>query len=124
MTVLMVDDGPANRLHPLVESILSTGRVETPDGGTIPAHSHIPRDECELIYSQVRETRATQAIEVGMAFGISTLCICDALHRNASRQRVSAKLIVMDPAQNDHAWRGMGLHHVDSIVFRMNRPWW
>ena len=61
-------------LHPAVEAVLSSGRVSTADGRVVRAHSymHVPRDECELLYRQVAATRATQAIEVGMALGIST----------------------------------------------------
>ena len=58
------------------------------------AHSymHIPRDECELLYRQVAATRATQAVEVGMALGISTLCLCDALCRNTSLETGNVRI--------------------------------
>ena len=71
-------------LHPAIEDVLRSGSVSTADGRVLRAHSymHIPRDECELLYRQVAATQAMQAIEVGMAFGISTLCLCDALRRN------------------------------------------
>src|SRR5260370_758388 len=104
----MVRDMP---LHPSVEEILRSGKVPTGDGRVVVAHSHIPRDECELLYRQVAATRATEAIEVGMAFGISTLCLCDALSRNTSRETGKRPhLVVMDPTQHaDGGWKGLGL---------------
>jgi predicted O-methyltransferase YrrM len=106
------------RLHPLVEEILQSGKVATDDGRVVKAHSHIPRDECELLYRQVAATRATEAIEVGMAFGISTLCLCDALSRNTPRETGKRPhLVVMDPHQHLEGWKGLGLQQVRSAGF-------
>src|SRR5205807_7370220 len=99
-------------LHPAVESVLLSGRVSRADGRVVPAHSymHIPRDECELLYRQIAATRATQAVEVGMALGISTLCLCDALCRNTALETGQRPhLIVMDPFQHGNIWQGVGL---------------
>src|SRR5262245_27164397 len=91
---------PVGTLHPLVEEILRSGMWPTDSGSVVRAHSHIPRHECELLYRQVAATRATEAIEVGMAFGISTLCLCDALCRNMPPETGGRPhLIVIDPAQ-------------------------
>jgi predicted O-methyltransferase YrrM len=114
------------QLHPLVEEILRSGKVLADDGQTIRAHSHIPRDECELLYRQIDATRATVAIEVGMAFGISTLCLCDALSRNTlSKTGKRPHLVVMDPHQQPNtqtdthpgSWQGIGLQQVRSAGF-------
>jgi predicted O-methyltransferase YrrM len=83
-------------IHPLVERILTTRRSELPDGSEVDANSFIPRDECELIYETIAACGATRAVEVGMAFGVSTLCIADALHRN----RPDAKLVSIDSHQS------------------------
>ena len=107
-------------LHPAVEAVLSSGRVSTADGRVVRAHSymHVPRDECELLYRQVAATRATQAIEVGMALGISTLCLCDALCRNTSLEtRQRPHLVVMDPFQHGNIWQGVGLAQIRSAGF-------
>ena len=107
-------------LHPVVEDVLRSGRVSTAEGRVVRAHSymHIPRDECELLYRQVASTRATQAIEVGMAFGISTICLCDALSRNtASELGQRPHLIVMDPFQHGGIWQGVGLAQVQASGF-------
>ncbi len=107
-------------LHPAIEDVLRLGRVSTVDRGVVPvpSYTHIPRDECELLYRQVSATRATQAIEVGMAFGISTLCLCDALCRTTPLQTGKRPhLVVMDPFQHGSIWQGVGLDQVRSAGF-------
>jgi predicted O-methyltransferase YrrM len=107
-------------LHPAVEAVLRSGKVSTPDGPVVRAHSymHIPRDECELLYRQVAATRATQAVEVGMALGISTLCLCDALCRNTALETAQRPhLVVMDPFQHGEIWQGVGLAQIRSAGF-------
>src|SRR3954447_21447241 len=75
-------------IHPLVESILTTRRTQLPDGREIEANSFIPRDECELVSDVIARGGAKRGIEVGMAFGVSSLCIADALHRNGADSRL------------------------------------
>ena len=107
-------------LHPAVEAVLRSGRVSAADGRDLHAHSymHIPRDECELLYRQVAATRATQAVEVGMALGISTLCLCDALCRNTALETGQRPhLVVMDPFQHGDIWHGVGLAQIRSAGF-------
>jgi predicted O-methyltransferase YrrM len=106
-------------LHPAVEEVLRSGRVQTAKGQVLDAHHymHIPREECELLYRQVSATRATQAIEIGMAFGISTLCLCDALGRDTPFQAGRPHLVVMDPFQHGSIWQGVGLNQVRAAGF-------
>ena len=107
-------------LHPAVEAVLRSGRVSTADGRVVRAHSymHIPRNECELLYRQIAATRATQAVEVGMALGISTLCLCDALCRNTALEAEQRPhLVVMDPFQHGNIWHGVGLAQIRSAGF-------
>lgn len=103
-------------IHPLVEDLLATRRAQLPDGTESDANSFIPRDECELIYDTIAANGATNAIEVGMAFGVSTLCIADALRRNGA----NARLVTIDPHQTS-GWHRAGMHLVaraeyDSMV--------
>ena len=77
---------------------------ELPDGSPAPLSSSISRDDCAAIERVIARSGATSAIEVGMAFGISTLAIADALSRNGS-----ARLVVIDPNQSK-GWSGAGMH--------------
>src|SRR4051794_31379157 len=109
-------------VHPLVNDLLTRRRTRLPDGAEVDANSFIPRDECELIYDTIAANGATDAIEVGMAFGVSTLCIADALHRNSA----DARLVSIDPHQTA-GWHRAGVHLVEraeyaSIVTLIEEP--
>ncbi len=95
-------------VHPVVEEILTTRRVTLADGSVIDGHSFIPRDSCELLYDIVRDTRASRTIEAGMAYGISTVCLADAV-RQVSGER--GHHIAVDPSQTS-GWRGGGVAQV------------
>jgi predicted O-methyltransferase YrrM len=102
MTLLLLHYDP--RMHPLLEQIFRTGMSEWPDGSPTPVSSSISRDDCAAVERVIARSGATSAVEVGMAFGISTLAIADALSRNGS-----ARLITIDPNQSKD-WRGVGMH--------------
>ncbi len=109
-------------IHPLVDDILTTRRTQLPDGTESPADSFSPRDECELVYETIAATGATKAIEVGMAIGVSTLCIADALRRNGT----NARLVTIDSHQTI-GWHRAGIHLVaragyDSMVRVIEEP--
>jgi predicted O-methyltransferase YrrM len=113
-------------IHSLVRQIHATGRTLYPDGSERPTDSFIPADECELIYRMVEASRAVSAVETGMAFGASSLCIADALSANAGRLGRPARLISIDPAQTS-SYGGAGLHLLrraclDSFVEVIEQP--
>lgn len=95
-------------IHPVVAEVLSTRRVRLADGTSVEANSFIPRDSCELLYDVVRETNASRTIEVGMAYGVSTVCLADAL-RKVSGER--AHHVVIDPVQT-RDWGAGGIAQV------------
>ena len=101
-------------IHPVVDEILTTRRVTLADGSTIEAHSFIPRDSCELLGDVVRDTQASRTIEVGMAYGISTVCLAGAV-RNVAGDR--GRHIAIDPAQTG-GWRSGGLHQLERAGLR------
>jgi predicted O-methyltransferase YrrM len=108
-------------IHPFAARILETAQTELPDGSLVEATSFIPRDECELIYRMVERCRPKSAVEVGTAYGVSTLCIADALAKSSPATDVSGRrLITIDPAQST-GWSSAGVHllkraSLDSIV--------
>ena len=91
----------------LVAEIRRANRVLCEDGSLATLSSGID-DPCgSLLRRMTLETRPKVAIEVGLAFGISTLYLLDAL-----AELGSGLLIGMDPAQHDGTWRGGGLANV------------
>ena len=77
---------------------------ERPDGSPAPVSHSISRDDCAAIERTIARYGASSAVEVGMAYGISTLAIADALSRNGS-----ARLVSIDPHQSE-GWKGAGMH--------------
>jgi predicted O-methyltransferase YrrM len=95
-------------MNQLLEEVLKSGVVRSADGEVLPLHSHIPPQEGRFIQRVVRDVRPpiTVSLEVGLAYGISAMYICDALREVGAGQH-----IVVDPFQ-DQQWKGVGLHNL------------
>jgi predicted O-methyltransferase YrrM len=66
-------------MNELLARILATGIVTTADGEDRTLHSNMPRLEGELIQAWVAQQQPRRLLEIGFAYGISTLFICEAL---------------------------------------------
>lgn len=96
---------------PLIDDIESTGLTTLSDGTRVPIHGNIGPESGKVIQRAIEATRPRIGLEVGLAFGISTLYIIDAM------QLYGGVLISMDPAEHDATWRGGGLHNVKRAGF-------
>lgn len=94
-------------MNPVLAEILETGHVRTTDGETIQLHSHIPPEEGRFLQEIICETKSTVSLEVGLAYGISALFICDALQKKAKTRH-----IVIDPHQMNGWWNGIGINNL------------
>ena len=68
---------------------------------------HIDRAEAALIQRVIADVCPTTTLEVGMAYGVSTLTMCEAI---ANLPHIATH-IAIDPHQGTK-WRGIGLHNV------------
>jgi len=73
-------------------------------GGAVSMHSNIPLEYAEALYRTVLANRPALVLEVGMAFGISSLAILTALHEDGG----GGRLISIDPYQTTQ-WKGCGI---------------
>jgi predicted O-methyltransferase YrrM len=97
--------GLRQSMNPILANILATGTVEAADGTKQALHSGVPAVEGTLLQKLIRATKPKVSIEVGCAFGISSLYICEALSEVGA-----TKHIIIDPHQTDPAqWKGIGL---------------
>jgi predicted O-methyltransferase YrrM len=95
-------------MNPVLSELLSSSTVRLASGEQVEIHSHIPPEEGEAIQRLIKEIRPSVSIEVGLAFGISALYICDALSECGAN-----KHIIIDPNQNDsNQWKGIGLDNI------------
>ena len=91
-------------MNNVLSEILETGAAKTANGSsTVKVHSAISASEGGLLQKLVRQLDPTISLEIGLAYGISALFICDALNvRNGTQH------IVIDPMQLTD-WGGIGI---------------
>src|SRR5205814_2172544 len=87
--------------------------VLLPSGERIPVSSEIDPACGALLRDCIEQIRPRVAVEIGLAYGISTLYILDGLKATGGE-----KLIGMDPAQFDGTWRGGGLYNVERAGYK------
>ena len=90
----------------VLEEIIRTGTVRTSEGEALPLHSHIPPEEGALLQQIIRRSRPTVSLEIGLAYGVSAMYICEALRDVAAEVHV-----VLDPLQEEE-WKGVGLRNL------------
>ena len=99
-------------MNPVLAEIENTSMMALPSGETIKVHSHVGRGSGQVIRHAIEVSRPRLACEVGLAYGISSLYILDAM-----QQQGGGRLIGMDPAQHDGIWRGGGLYNIQRAGF-------
>jgi predicted O-methyltransferase YrrM len=88
--------------------MFDTRTTAKPSGEVVPLHSSLSEATAGVLYRLVLETRPAVAVEVGMAYGVSSLAILAALRRTGGNGR----LISIDPHQFTQ-WEGCGVAAVE-----------
>ncbi len=90
-------------MNEVIRKIQRTGKVLDADGREYDAFPvSMSRAEGRVIYEMLRTIKASQTLEVGFAYAMSTLHICEAI-----RDREEARHIVIDPFQSSQ-WHNIG----------------
>jgi len=88
----------------VLQSIIYSRSVVTKDGINRPlGDHHIPEDEGDFLQKMIRDAQPRVSLEVGCAYGVSSLYICEAL-----RQVNASKHIIIDAYQHE-IFDGIGL---------------
>ncbi len=93
-------------MNPVLEDIYRTGKCVDLAGKERKVTGAVPREDALILQEMVRFVKAKTTLETGVAFGLSTLAICEALLEetpNAERQTPTAtglKHYGVDPEQN------------------------
>jgi predicted O-methyltransferase YrrM len=98
-------------MNPVLREILATDRVTAPDGSALPLHSGLAPKACEIIQGWIGEHRPRRLLEIGLAYGVSALFICDAI---AGWQ--DADYHIIDPLQTS-LWQSVGRLNLDRAGF-------
>jgi len=86
--------------------MFATRTVATPDGRHLPFHSNVSPAVCEALVEEVASLKNPSVLEIGMAYGTSSVHLADGI-RNAG----GGTLVSVDPNQTtDYA--KLGVHHV------------
>lgn len=108
-------------MNKVLEEIVNNGCVKSPNGDIIEIHSHIDFGQGEFLQQIITKIGAEVSIEVGLAYGISALFICDSLIKTSNTCH-----IVIDPYQFTD-WKGIGFNNLkmagyDNFVEFHNLP--
>lgn len=105
-------------MNKILHEIMKTGTVCLSDGQTVPLRSNISREEGEFLRKMILMHRPNTTIEIGLAFGISALFMCDALREI----NPDFRHYIIDPNQSNE-YHNAGLNNLkesgfaDNIVF-------
>jgi predicted O-methyltransferase YrrM len=91
------------QMNPILQNILRSGRVTDERGADFPLLANMSEAEGGLIDQVIRLVKPHTSLEVGFAYGISTLFACGALDDN----RKPCRHVVIDPVQSSF-WKGIG----------------
>lgn len=89
---------------PTLREIYTTGMSISASGDRMAIHSNLPIETADALYRTVRAHRPTVVVEIGMAFGASSLAILSALEQNGG----AGRLISIDPNQTAQ-WKRAGV---------------
>ncbi len=94
-------------MNSLIERIYDTGRAEDEEGRSVEVFpTAISFDEGKALYDLIRRTKVKNTLEIGMAYGLSTLFICQAHRDNGAGYHTA-----IDPFENT-MWRSVGLTNI------------
>jgi predicted O-methyltransferase YrrM len=99
-------------LHPIAEEIYRSRCVVDPDGVEHQLHSHVDENEGVFLASFIRDRpEIAQTLEIGCAYGLSSLHIADAI-----KDRAGAFHIIIDPFQRTQ-WNTIGINNLRRAGF-------
>ena len=94
-------------MNSLIERIYSTGLVEDAEGNSTSVFpTSISQEMGSVLYKLIRENNLKNTLEIGMAYGLSSLFICQA-HRDKGEGSHNS----IDPFQKT-AWKSIGLANI------------
>jgi predicted O-methyltransferase YrrM len=92
---------------PVIDEIYQTRTVRDAAGNEYPLAAEVAPAEGNYLYGLISaDDSVRKTLEVGCAFGLSSLHICEAL-----RGRPDASHVIVDPSQMD-VWHGVGLNNL------------
>ena len=66
-------------MHSYLKEVLEKKSVLTPDGNRVPINSQISLEQGLFLQEMLRVIRPMVSLEIGVAFGVSSMFICEVL---------------------------------------------
>lgn len=98
-------------MSPFLEKILTSKLFTNSRGEQINIHSNTSRGQCEFLQKIIAENNFSSSIEIGLAYGISTIAILDEISKN------NGKHVVMDIFQ-ENGWNNNGLDMIKQAGYQ------
>jgi predicted O-methyltransferase YrrM len=92
-------------MNTIAQEIFATGKVFDSSGKEYTIHSHTRQDQCEFLVGIITEIKASRCLEVGLAYGLSALHICEAIEECENAVYYSIDI-------NEGGWGGVGLKNL------------
>ena len=105
-------------MNTVLREILETGSTRLENGKTLPLRDNISPAVGSFLQKLIALHRPSVTIEIGLAFGVSALYICEALRE----ENPDFRHYIIDPYQGT-AWHNVGLKNLreagffDNIIF-------
>jgi predicted O-methyltransferase YrrM len=87
----------------ILEQVFEQSGFVFSNGEKFNLHSNTPKGQCEFLQQIIKENGFKKSIEIGFAYGISSIAICEAIKNNGGN-----KHLIIDKFQNE-GWEGKGL---------------
>jgi predicted O-methyltransferase YrrM len=94
-------------MNHILEQIILTKEVESSQGEKYKLQSNVSTREGKFLQDIVKEIKPQKSLEIGLAYGISAMFICDALAAQPQSHH-----ILIDPMQSQD-WHGVGLSNLE-----------
>jgi predicted O-methyltransferase YrrM len=101
-----------NKIEQLIIKIYKEWKVYDKDNNEYKLTGSIKRNEGELLKKIIIETKSKKCLEIGLAYGLSTLYIL--LGLNEINKNGDYKLTSIDPNQLTQ-WHGVGINNVEKV---------
>jgi predicted O-methyltransferase YrrM len=100
----------------ILEDIFTTNNVKDSYGKIYKLKDSVDQDEGEFINKQILNIKAKKSIEIGCAYGISSLFICRAL----SQVGDDVQHYIVDPNQTTE-WKSIGINNLEVSGYKFYR---
>lgn len=97
-------------MNTILENIFETKKFINSKNEIIDIHSETRKDQCEYLQNIIRDNNFKKSLEIGFAFGISTLAITEAIVNNGGSH------LVIDKFQNSD-WNGDGIDLINQAGY-------